>query len=435
MRWSFSGLWRHSDFMKLWVGQAISAAGSTITGVAFPLVAAITLDVTPEQMGVLTALGWLPYLVVGLFAGAWADRVRRRPILIVCDIGRALMVALIPVSAALGFLRIEFLYAVTFVTGSLSVFFDMAWLAYLPVLVSREHIVEANGKMETSYSIMGIVMPGVAGWLVDRAGGPLAMGLDALSFAVSAISLSLIRTPEAPPQPTQQKSNLLADIPEGFRVVFGNPVLRWLTIGTALFNLFGSMLDAVRVLYIVRELELTPVLIGLVITFGGPGTLLGAVLAQRITKRLGLGPTISISLLIGAMARSLLLLAAPPMPVIMTFLILESLIFGFVVIVLNINVVSLRQSITPDRLLGRVNATARFIVFGIFPIGAVLGGLLGGAVGLRPTLTVAVAGIVLAGGLLFVSPVVRIKEVSDAQQQKLPTDAVDGEITEAAEQG
>lgn len=419
MRFSFTGLWRHADFMKLWAGQTISAAGSMISAVAFPLVAALTLNVSPEEMGVLTALGWLPFLLIGLFAGVWADRVKRRPILILCDIGRALVVALIPLSALFDFLTIEFLYIATFVIGSFTVFFDMAWLAYLPVLVSREHIVEANSKMEASYSVTRIVMPGVAGLLVDWVGGPLAMGLDALSFFVSAISFGLIRTPEPPPQPTGQKTNMLADIVEGFRAVFGSPILRWLTLGTGLTNLFNSMISALHVLYVVRELEVTPVLFGIIAAVGGPGTLLGAMLAQRITRRFGLGPTISASLLATATGRGLILLAAPPMWVIMTLLILESLVVGFTVIVFNINVVSLRQSITADHLLGRVNATARFIVFGIFPIGSVLGGILGGAVGLRSALIVAVAGTVLAGAVLFFSPVFRIRNVADAQAVQL----------------
>ncbi|MBA3532451.1 MAG: MFS transporter [Ardenticatenales bacterium] len=413
----FQGLWQNPNFLKFWAGQTISVVGSNITGLALPLIATVTLNASPEQMGVLSALGQVAYLLVGLPAGAWIDRAQRLPILIAADIGRALCIGLVPLVAFFGLLRMEYLYAIALLAGVLTVFFELSYLAFVPVLVSREHVVEANSKLESSRSAAQIVSPGLAGLLIQVIGAPLALVIDALSFLLSAASLLWMRVEESKPEIVGPRPALWADIREGIRVVVRNPLLRALTFGTAIFNFFAGMIDAILVLFMVRELGLGAANIGIIFTIAGPGTLFGALMARRITERVGIGPAITGSMMVGAAAMALVPLARPPALVAMGFLALSWGIMGASVMVFNINVLSLRQSITPDRLLGRVGATARFVVMGILPLGAVLGGIIAGQIGLRPTLVIAVIGGLFSGLFFLFSPVVRLRRTEDAIAQ------------------
>src|SRR5438105_11611746 len=204
------GLWRHPEFVKLWTGQTISRFGSEISQLAIPLAAALVLDASPAQMGLLSAFEFAPFLLLSLFAGVWVDRVRRRPVLIVADIGRAVILGSIPVAAVLGVLRIEQLYVVGLLTGVLTVFFDVAYQAYLPVLVSREHLVEGNSKLEVSRSVAQILGPGVAGALVQIITAPFAVAIDAASFIASALCLLPIRSPEPPRVQAEARGSMLA---------------------------------------------------------------------------------------------------------------------------------------------------------------------------------------------------------------------------------
>ena len=407
---SFGGLWRHSEFVKLWAGHTISRFGSEISQLAIPLTAALVLDASAFQMGLLGTFEFAPFLLLSLFAGVWVDRLRRKPILIVADIGRAVLLGSIPLAAVLGVLRIEQLYAVGLLTGVLTVFFDVAYQAYLPVLVSREHLVEGNSKLEVSRSVAQIVGPGVAGALVQLVTAPIAVAVDALSFVASAIFLFFIHTPEpAPVRQAGKDGSVWSELREGLAVVVGNPLLRSIAACTATSNLFGNAIQAIFVLYVTRELGLQPAVIGLIFAVSGPGALLGAVTAGRLAKHFGLGATIMGSIALSEVVNLLIPLAAGPTGVVIGTLMLVAFISGFTNPVYNINQVSLRQAITPDRLQGRMNASMRFIVWGTIPLGALLGGALGETLGIRPTIALlAVCGL-LSPVWVVLSPVRQLR--------------------------
>ena len=408
---SLSGLWRHPDFVKLWAGHTISRFGSEISQLAIPLTAALVLNASAFQMGLLGTFEFAPFLLLSLFAGVWVDRLRRKPILIVADIGRALLLGSIPLAAVLGVLRIEQLYVVGFCTGILTVLFDVADQSYLPALVSRGHLVEGNSKLEMSRSVAQIAGPGVGGALVQLVSAPIAILVDAVSFLASAVCLVTIRAREAAPvRHAHGGGSIWAELREGLVVVLGNPLLRSIAGCTATTNLFGNGMMAVYVLYATRELGIGPALLGIILAAGGPGALLGALLAGRMANRFGLGATIIGASLVGGLANLLVPLASGPELAIAALLLLASFVGGITNPVYNINQVSLRQAITPDRLQGRMNASVRFIVWGTIPIGALIGGALGDAIGLRPTLALMAACSVLATLWILFSPVRQLKE-------------------------
>src|SRR4051794_28020672 len=305
---SSSGLWHHPDFLKLWVGESISLVGSQITSLALPLVVVVVLDAGPLQMGALGAAQYAPFLLFGLIAGVWLDRVRRRPILVWTDIGRAALLASIPISAALGLLRIDQLYVVAFGTGVLTVFFDVAYHAFLPSLVRREELVEGNSKLELSRSVAQIAGPGLGGGLVQFLTAPVAVAVDSVSYLSSALSLALIRTPEAPPESRETRS-VRAEIAEGVRLVLGNPVLRANAGCTGTWNLFSSAIQAVFILYATHDLGLAPATLGVVLAASGPGALLGALVASWSARRLGVGPTIIFGAIVGGLGTLLVAFA------------------------------------------------------------------------------------------------------------------------------
>lgn len=404
-RLRIGGLWRHAEFMKLWTGQTISQFGTQVSQLAIPLTGALVLNASAVEMGLLSALEFAPFLLLSLFAGVWVDRMRRRPILIVADIGRTLLLASIPLAALLGVLRIEELYVVGVITGVLTVFFDVAYMSYLPVLVSREQLVEGNSKLEVSRSVAQITGPGIAGALVQLISAPLAIAVDSLSYVASVISLLFIHTPEPPPVHRQNGgASIWAELREDLGVVLSNPLLRSIAGCTGTSNLFGNGLQAIFVLYATRELDLPPAVIGLIFAAIGPGALLGALVAGPLARRYGLGATIIGSSAVFGVANVMIPLAAGPLPVITAVFMLSSFISGVGNPVYNINQVSLRQAITPDRLQGRMNASMRFIVWGTIPIGALLGGGLGQLIGLWPTIAILAACTLLAPLFVLFSP-------------------------------
>jgi MFS family permease len=408
---SLSGLWRHPDFVKLWAGHTISRFGSEISQLAIPLTAALVLNASAFQMGLLGTFEFAPFLLLSLFAGVWVDRMRRRPILILADIGRAILLGSIPLAAVLGVLRIEQLYLVGVCTGILTVFFDVADQSYLPALVSREHLVEGNSKLEMSRSVAQIAGPGVGGALVQLVTAPVAILVDAASFLASAACIFAIRAPEpAPVRHAEGGGSMWVELREGLAVVLGNPLLRSIAACTATSNLCSNGMMAVYVLFVTRELGIGPALLGIIFAAAGPGALLGAVLAGRAANRFGLGATIIGASFLGGFGNLFVLLASGPELAVAGMLILAMFIGGISNPVYNINQVSLRQAITPDRLQGRMNASMRFIVWGTIPIGSLIGGALGDAIGLRPTLAWMVACYLLAPLWVLFSPVRQLKE-------------------------
>jgi predicted MFS family arabinose efflux permease len=407
---ALTGLWRHSEFVKLWTGQTISRFGSEISSLAIPLAAALVLNASPAQMGLLGAFEFAPFLLLSLFAGVWVDRMERRPILIAADVGRAILLGSIPIAGLLGVLRIEQLYVVGLLSGVLTVFFDVAYQSYLPVLVSREHLVEGNSKLEVSRSVAQIAGPGVAGALVQLVSAPMAVAVDALSFVASVVSLLFIHTPEPPPvRQSGQSGSMWSELREGLAVVLQSPLLRSIAGCTATSNLFSNALMAVYVLYLTRNLGLQPAILGLILAVAGPGALLGAVIASWSARQFGLGTTILGSIAIGEASNLLVPLASGPTAVVIGMLMVAAFVSGAASPVYNINQVSLRQAITPDRLLGRMNASMRFIVWGTIPLGALLGGALGQAFGVWPTIAaMAVCGLSAPIWVLF-SPVRQLR--------------------------
>lgn len=410
MRPTLRGLWRHPNFLKLWAGQTISLLGSGVTLLALPAVAIYTLGATPLQMGLLAATGSLPGLLFGLVVGAWVDRRRRRPLLIIADLGRGLLLLAIPAMALLGVLRMGHLYAVAFLVGILSLIFEVAAQSLLPALVGREHLVEGNSKLETSRAAAEIAGPNVGGVLVQLVTAPLALLADALSFLISGLLVVLLRTTEPDPAPRVPGRRLVGEIDEGLRWVVGHPILRPLVGATAVLTFANSVIDALFFLYLAQGLALPPALFGAALGIGGAGFLLGALAAERVAARAGIGPTLVGALALAGLGDLVLPLAGGAPLVVGLLLVVAQFLFGLGVVAFRVTAVSLRQGLAPDRLLGRVNASARVVVQGLTPLGALLGGLLGERLGLRETLFLAAGGELLAALWLLASPIRRLRE-------------------------
>lgn len=402
------------EFLKLWAGQAVSELGSTVTRDALPLLALLVLGATPFEMGVLAALGGLPVLLFGVAAGVWVDRLRRRPLMIAADLGRAVLLALIPLAALLGLLRIELLYGIVILAGLLGVFFSTAYRAYLPVLVQRAHLVEGNSKLSMSDSVAEIGGSGLAGVLVQTIGAPFAMLLDALTFLVSAVSLALIRRPEPPPIPPAVGTSFGSEALEGLRATAGQPALRALAGAAAIQSFLGNFFAPLYGLYAIRELGLGPAALGLTIALGGVSSLAGALLAERALRRFGLGSTLIGTLGLSTLTALLIPLAGffTPHPaesgffsVGLIFLGTAQLLGDALRTIYSIHAISLRQSITPDRLLGRVNASLQLMEEGIAPLGALVGGILGGVLGVQNALFIASLGGILSCLWIAASPI------------------------------
>jgi MFS family permease len=401
-------LLRHRDFRLLWGGETVSELGSQVSLLAIPLLAVRTLHATTFEMGLLTAASTAAFLVVGLPAGVWVDRVRRRRLMIGADLGRVLALGSIPIAAALGGLTLVQLFVVTLVSGILTVFFDVAYQSYLPALVGREHLVEGNAKLTGSAEVAAVAGPSVAGGLVQVIGSSAAVTVDSASFLVSAVAVGAMRSPEAKlPVPQGGHPRLLAGIGEGLRFVFGNVLLRAIAATTATSNLFSGVAAAVEIVFLVRQVHASPGVIGLLFALGGLGGVAGAIAAGPIARRVGgaRATIIGIAASVGALLIPLTMPGAG-----LLYFGFGFLMVSFSATVYNVNQVSFRQRLCPDRLLGRMNATMRFVVWGVLPIGALLGGILGAVFGLRTTLWIGALGQALAGIWLLASPMRQLRD-------------------------
>ena len=403
-------LWRDRDFRLFWIGQSISSLGDEVSRLALPLIAVLTLSATATQMGFITALGYLPFLLVGLQAGVWVDRMRRRQMLIWSDLLQAGLLLTIPAAAVAGVLRIEQLYVLALLIGAIDVVASVAQQSFLPSLVTRRQLPAANSRLEASRSVTGIVGPSVAGVLVQVATAPIAILVDAASFVVSAVFLRSLRTAEPPLAPETSQHNMRSQVVEGLRLVLGHRLLRPLMACGMTHNFFRRMFETLFVLYLVNELGVDPVLLGVIVAAGGPGALLGAVAAVAIARRIGVGPTIVSAQILTGVAVLATPLAGGPIWLAALVLAAGEFLLGTARPIFNITQLSLRQGITPDRLQGRVNATMRFMMWGVTPIGALTGGLLGSLIGLRPTLLLAAIGVLLAFAWVAFSPVIGLRE-------------------------
>jgi MFS family permease len=411
MRERFTGLWRDPEFLKYWLASAISDVGSQVTALVFPLIGALTLAASPWQMGILNAASSAPILLIGLVAGVWVDRLPRRPVLIASDVARAALLATIPLASLLGVLTIELLCTVAFLVGALTVFFDIAHLAFLPALVARGRLVEGNAKLEVTAAGAQVVGPGFGGTLVGALGAPFAVLIDAVSFLVSGWLIGRTAATEPSRAAARVRSGVWLEIREGLQLVWRKPLLRALIAAAATMNFFGRMFLAVYVLYMTRELGLGPVGVGLVLATGGIGSLAGALVAGPATRRFGPGPMLIMSQLAFGVTGLLVPLAVLLPRAALILVVAAEFGQWMAVIVYYVNAVSVRQAITPDRLQGRVNATMRFFAGGAMPLGALAGGALGGVIGLPWTLVVAECGTLLGFVWLLLSPVRGLRDL------------------------
>jgi MFS family permease len=401
---------RQPEFLKLWAGQSISVFGDSITLLALPLTAVLTLDANAAQMGLLTAAGLAPHLLLSLFAGLWIDRRRRRRrILVAADLGRAALLASVPLAAAFDALTLGHLYAVAVGTGVLTVFFDLSYSSLFFLIVPSRDVVEANSKLSLSRSASWIGGQPLAGALVQLLTAPFALLADALSFVLSALFVGRIQV-EEPPAAARNGDGVRKRLAEGFRFVLGHPVLRANLGCTATVNLFNFAFHAIFVLYATRELGIGPGVLGAILGAGAFGAALGAVIAPRVEELIGIGPSYVIGAILFPAPLLLVPLAGGPEPLVAAALFAAEFLAGIGVMLFDVAGNSLSLLLTPQWIRARAGGTNRFVNYGVRPLGALAGGALGSAIGLRPTLWIATAGALLGVLWLLPSPTPRLRE-------------------------
>ena len=406
-----TGLWRNREFMNLWGAETVSQFGSQVTPVAIPLLAALTLDATPFQMGLLATAGGLPVLLFGFIAGAWVDRLRRKPIMLAADIGRAFVLLAIPLAALLDALSIGLLIAVSLLVGVQSVFFNAAYVSILPTLVERAQLADANGKLYSSQSLAQVAAPALAGTLVSWLTAPAVILINSVTFAWSGWFIRRIETRETVEPNKAADRHFLREVREGLHALVSSPVLRATSLATATINLAGYMFLAVYVLYMTDDLGLSATGVGLVYASGGVGALIGSVIAPRMSHRLGIGRTlVTAAVLQGAFGVTVplaILVPAYALPLVVAAEFMQWLWL----VVFFVNALTLRQAITPDRLQGRVAASNQVITAGMAPIGSFLGGVIGSAVSVQASLVAGIVGMFLAAFWVVFSPVIQMREI------------------------
>jgi MFS family permease len=410
--WPTGGLWRHPDFIKLWSAETVSQFGTQFTQLALPLAAIDVLHVSAFQVAALTTVEFLPFLLVSLPAGVWVDRLRRRPILVIGDLARALLLGSVPIAYWLGELTMAQLYVVAFLVGIATVFFDVAYQSYLPSLVERQQLIDGNAKLEISRAAAQLGGPGLAGIVIDFLKAPVALAFDAISYVGSALFIFGIRKAESSVRTDAPRRRMREELREGLRYVLTHPYLKYIAACTALFNFFGNMAFAVLLVFARRELHLSPLAIGLAFTLSNVGPLLAAFNAGRISSRLGVGRTIIVASIIGG-PMFLVIPFAPEGNAALALLIPAFIVGGIANVIYNVTQVSLRQAITPERIQGRMNSVMRFIVWGTIPLGALIGGVLASKIGVKETLIVGGIGCCLPFLPVLFSPVRDIKEMPE----------------------
>lgn len=400
--------------MKLWAGQTVSELGTVVTRTAVPLVALLVLGAGPFEMAMLVVSASLGVLLVGLLAGAWVDRLRRRPLLISSDAIRAVLLLSIPAAHLAGALRIEQLYLVVFLEGCLGALFDAAYPAYVPSLIGVDRVVEGNSKLATSSSLAEIGGPGLAGGLVQVIGAPLAIFVDAISFVVSAISLALIRSPEPERPARTSPTPMRTEIVEGLQLVRRHPVLLPLTLRSIIAHVAGSFYGVLYTIYLIQDLQLNPFLLGVVVSAGGVGSLVGSLFASRVIARLGFGPALIWTAMGASIIGVLTPLAGGPILLATLMVFLPQLVGDGLQTIEGVAELSLIQGVIPDRILGRVNANLEVFSHGIaYPLGALLAAAVAGWVGVRGGIAIGWAGMAVSILLLVLSPLPRIQRPSD----------------------
>lgn len=395
--------------MKLWTANAVSQLGSAISVLALPLTALFVLHSSALGVALLRAFAVLPFVFFSLPAGVWIDRVRRRPLMVVSDFGRGAAMASIPIAYWLGHLTMAQLYVVSAVHGLLTVIFDVSYLSFLPGLVSRERLGEANAKLLGVQSLAQLAGPTLAGALVGAVGAAVAVLADAVSFVLSGGFVSAIRGREPRPEPSSARKR--DELVEGLRYVFSQPYLRTLTIWTSTWNLFTSSLFALLIVYYVRVLHWGPTKIGLITALAMSGFVIGAFVNEGVANRVGIGRMIAYSGMLSSI--TLVMIPAAPIAYAAPIVVASGLVGTTLGFFANVNQLTLRQSITPQRLLGRMNSVVRFMYWGTIPAGSAIGGLLAGPLGLRETLLLSSVGATLACVPIAASPIRTLRELPE----------------------
>lgn len=415
-------LWRNADFVHLWGAATISTFGSLITRTALPFTAILLLDASAGDLGALRVAELLPAFVVGLIAGAWVDRLRRRPIMIAADLGRAAMLLTIPAAAVAGWLGMGQLLVVLAVVSVLGVFFDVAYQSHLPAVVDHDELVGANSKLTAAASVAEAASFSAAGWLIQLFTAPFAIFVDAVSFVASA---GLVARMKDPPRDAaidgrqESPGSIVGDIVAGLRAVWRYPVLRGLVVPGLFQNLSFGIFGTVYLLYVNQEVGFDPGVLGLIFAVGGVSAFAGAVIAGR-AARIGLGSVMIVSLLLGALGGAFIPLATTANVAGVVFLVSQQIVGDAAYTVYDINQISLRQAIAPDAILGRVNASMRVAEFGAVLMGTVAAGYLGETAGLRPTLWLAVGLCFLAAVALAISPVRGVRRTPEKPVEVMP---------------
>jgi MFS family permease len=413
LRRNFGGLWLSASFRRLWVSLTVTSFGAQITNLALPLTAALMLNATPMQMGILVALETLPFALVSLHAGVLLDRVRKLPVIIAADIGRGIALLAIPLAAWFGVLSMEILFAVGFLCGMQNVVGGAAYQVLLAQMAGRKRLVEANAKVTLGETSAALIGPGIAGGLIHVLTAPFAIALDAMTFFVSALMLRRIKAPNDVAR-DGANGGVWREIGEGLKLVWGNRTLWGLAWLAGIWQFLHHMQVAVLILFATRDLGLSAGAIGLAFVFGGAGCVLASASAERLSARFGIGPVIVHGLILSAFGWQAYGLIGGPPWLAGLLLGMAMLVFDFGAILYAINYLSLRQAITPDRLLGRMTATMRFVTVASAPIGSLVGGALASQIGLRSTLlVVGVLGLLLSAAAVLWSPVRRHRALPD----------------------
>jgi len=418
MKESKTGLWKQHDFLKLWLSQTTSQFGSQIVLLGIPLLAAYTLQATPTQMGVLRAVEYVPFILFGLLAGVFSDRFLRKPVLIITNIVRSFLLVLIPILAYFNSFQLIHLWVIAFFFGICTLLYDVFYVPYLPTIINREDLADGNGKLQISASAAVIAGRGLAGLLMEFLSGTTTMIFSTIMFLLSAASLLWIRHREINPMKARaNKKKISSEIKEGFFYIFKQPLIQAFTRCAILWNLAWYIYTTVFIIYISVNLHLEAVSTGFIFAFLGIGSLLGALLSKPLSYVIGAGKTTLFSAVLGACGSPFVLLAGGHGSLDITLLSVGQLLFGLGTTIYTINGTALRQYITPSELQGKVNATVRFLTWGINPIGALLGGFLGEHIGLKETLMAAIIGFFIAVSSLFFSRLYHLQNLKDVNTE------------------
>ena len=401
-------------FRRFWAGQAVSLLGDQVTLIALPLVAVLELDASAAQMGYLVAAELVPNLLFSLHAGAWADRRRRkRQTMIATDLGRAAVLASIPVAYALDALTFPHLFVAAFLIGSMAVFFQVSYGAFFVALVSRDRFVQANSILHGSRALSFVAGPSIGGVLVQVLTAPVTLVVDACSYLVSALCLRGIVAEEPATEPAGP-----GHVVAGVRWIFGNPIVRAALGATATINFFNFVFFALFILYATNSLDVPPGTLGLVLGAGAVGGVLGAVVTGRVSRRIGIGPAFTLGCVLFPAPLLLVPLADGPGWVILLCLFAAEFGSGLGVMMLDISGSSIAAAVVPDRLRSRASGAYMVVNYGVRPLGALAGGALGSWIGLRETLWVATAGALTGVLWLLPSPILRLRELPEAASEE-----------------